>query len=303
MWRGLFRDVTRKETFRILRTAAAAWMTHNVPRLGASLAFYALFSLAPLLILGVAICGLVFNRTTAEARLLGQIQEIIGHVGAQSLKMVLDSTHETKTGIVATAVAVVALLFGASGVFVELRDSLNTIWDAPKAGSDWRGMIGQRLSSFAMVLALGFLLLASLLVSTVLGVIERFFTNLVPIDAALAGQALNWVVSLLAAAILFALVFKFVPDVPIAWRDVVAGAIVTSILFHAGRTLLSLYLSTAGVGSAYGAAGSLVVFVVWVYYSAQIFFFGAILTRVYADQRGSRRVRYTEGSPSKSPSR
>jgi membrane protein len=183
------------------------------------------------------------------------------------------------------------LFFGASGVFVELRDSLNLIWDAHSgAWGGWRTMVAQRLTSFVAVLALGFLLLVSLILSAALGVLTQFFGDLLPAGAAISGEALNLIVSPLAVASLFALIFKFVPDVPIAWRDVVIGAIVTSLLFSVGRVALSFYLRTAGVGSAYGAAGSVVAFVVWVYYSAQIFFFGAILTRVYADKHGSRAI-------------
>ncbi|MGH9692746.1 MAG: YihY/virulence factor BrkB family protein, partial [Bryobacteraceae bacterium] len=212
-----------------------------------------------------------------------------GNSGANAVQAVFESAHHRASGAIASAVAMAALFFGASGVFVELRDSLNLIWDAPGgAWRGWRSMVTQRLTSFVAMLALGFLLLLSLIMSTVLGVIGRFFGGLVPAGAAIGGELLNLIVSPLAVAVLFALIFKFVPDVPIDWRDVVVGAVVTSLLFGLGRALLSFYLATAGIGSAYGAAGSLVALVVWVYYSAQIFFFGAILTRVYADNHGSR---------------
>jgi len=281
--------ITKDEAFSMLRAAASKWDAHNAPRLGASLAYYTLLSLAPLSILLVAICRLVFTRSAAESNLLRQIQGIVGHSAATTLQSVFDATHHRESGIIAGVAAIVTLFFGASGVFVELRDSLNLIWDAHvTTWGGWRAMVAQRLTSFAAVLALGFLLLVSLILSAALGVIGRFFSNLVPAGAAIGGEALNLVLSPLAAAVLFALIFKFVPDVPIAWRDVVVGAVVTSILFTLGRAALSFYLRTAGIGSAYGAAGSLVAFVVWVYYSAQIFFFGAILTRVYADKHGSR---------------
>jgi membrane protein len=281
--------ITRNEAFSMLRAAASKWDAHNAPRLGASLAYYTLLSLAPLSILLVAICRLVFTRSAAESNLIRQLQNIVGYSAATTLQTVFDATRHRGSGVIAGVAAIVILFFGASGVFVELRDSLNLIWDV--RGSAWRGwraVITQRLASFAAVLALGFLLLVSLILSAALGVIGRFFGDLVPASAAIGGEALNLVVSPLAAAVLFALIFKFVPDVPIDWRDVIVGAVVTSILFTIGRAALSFYLRTAGVGSAYGAAGSLVAFVVWVYYSAQIFFFGAILTRVYADKHGSR---------------
>jgi membrane protein len=277
------------EALSLLRAAGSKWNACNAPRLGASLAYYTLLSLAPLLILLVAICGLVFTRSAAESNLFRQLQTVLGHSEAEALRVVFTSAHHIGSGAIASAIAIATLFFGASGVFVELRDSLNLIWDAPGgAWHGWRSMVTQRLTSFVAMLALGFLLLLSLVMSTVLGVIGRFFGGLVPAGAAIGGEVLNLIVSPLAVAVLFALIFKFVPDVPIGWRDVVVGAVVTSILFGLGRALLSFYLATAGVGSAYGAAGSLVALVAWVYYSAQIFFFGAILTRVYADSHGSR---------------
>jgi membrane protein len=283
--------ITRDDALAMLRDAASKWNAHNVPRLGASLAYYTLLSLAPLSILLVAICRLVFTRRAAESNLLGQLQAIVGHSAADTLRTVLDTTHHRHSGVVAGIAAIVILFFGASGVFVELRDSLNLIWDAHSAAwHGWRTVVAQRLTSFVAVLALGFLLLVSLILSAALGVLTQFFGDLLPAGAAISGEALNLIVSPLAVASLFALIFKFVPDVPIAWRDVVIGAIVTSLLFSVGRVALSFYLRTAGVGSAYGAAGSVVAFVVWVYYSAQIFFFGAILTRVYADKHGSRAI-------------
>jgi membrane protein len=281
--------MTRAEALSVLRDAASRWNAHNAPQLGASLAFYTLLSLAPLSILLVAVSRLVFTKSAAESNLLGQLQGIVGHSGTNALRTVFDTTHHRESGVIAGAIGVATLFFGASGVFVELRDSLNLIWDAHSKGwHGWRAMITQRLASFVAILALGFLLLVSVIVSTALGVIGRYFGDLVPAGPAIGAETLNLIVSPLAAAVLFALIFKFVPDVPIAWRDVVVGAVVTSILFSVGRAALSFYLQTAGVGSAYGAAGSLVAFIVWVYYSAQIFFFGAILTRVYADKHGSR---------------
>jgi membrane protein len=283
--------ITRDEALSLLGAAGSRWNAHNAPRLGASLAYYALLSLAPLLILLVAIGSLVFTRSAAESNLLRQLESIFGHSGALTLRAVFDNIHHRGSGVVASILAVATLFFGASGVFVELRDSLNLIWDVPGgAWHGWRGLVAQRLVSFVTVLALGCLLVLSLILSAALGVIGRFFGGLVPAGAALGGEVLNLIVSPIAIAVLFALIFKFVPDVPIAWRDVIIGAVVTSILFSLGRAGLSFYLRTAGVGSAYGAAGSLVALVVWVYYSAQIFFFGAILTRVYAEKRGSRAI-------------
>jgi membrane protein len=280
--------MTPHQALKLVQSAASKWSAYNAPRLGASLAYYALLSMAPLLILMVAICGLVFNKNTAEQNLLRQIQALVGSSGAKALETLIESTHHMGSGVFATLIALLTLLFGASGVFIELRDSLNTIWEVPRRqSSGWRSIVWQRIVSFGMVLALGFLLLLSLIASAALTVAERFFAAFVPLHAAVWGEVANFVVSLAAIATLFGLIFKFVPDARICWRDVGVGAVVTAILFIIGKALLAVYLGTAGVGSAYGAAGSVVALVVWVYYSAQIFFFGAAITKVYADSYGS----------------
>jgi membrane protein len=205
------------------------------------------------------------------------------------VETLIENARHTGTGIFATSIALLTLFFGASGVFMELRDSLNLIWDVPERESAGiRGIVWRRAIAFGMVLALGLLLLLSLAFSAVLTFLEKFARNVLPFPAAMTGEVLNLLVSLLALSILFGLVFKFVPEAPIAWRDVGMGGIATAVLFMIGRSLLELYFRTSAVGSTYGAAGSVVAVVVWVYYSAQIFFFGAVFTRVYADQFGSR---------------
>lgn len=280
--------MTGKQALALLKSAGSQWNDHNASRLGAALAYYTLFSIAPLLVLLVAVCGLVFSKTTAESDLIAEVREIAGYSEAQTLKTFLESAHHASSGIVATIIALITLLFGASGVFVELRDSLNTIWDAPaRSSSSWRDMAVQRLISFAMILALGILMLASILFSAALSISEKFFAGVMPLHAAVFSEIGNHAVSLAALTILFALIFKFVPSVRIRWRDAAIGAAVTAILFEIGKALLALYIVTAGVGSAYGAAGSVIALVVWVYYSAQIFFFGASFTRVYAETHGS----------------
>ncbi len=279
---------TRQQLWQMVKETASQWNQHNAPRLGAALAYYTLLSIAPLLILIVAICGLVFDKNTAEHQLLGQVQHVAGVSTAKVLQALLDTAHHKGSSVTASVIALITLLFGASGVFVELRDSLNTIWDArPSASTTWRTLLWQRLISFGMVLALGFLLLASLLLSTAIALVTKFFEGLLPMRTAILGEVANFLVPLIAIAVLFALIYKFVPEVPIGWRDVGIGAAVTAMLFQIGKSLLALYFATAAVGSAYGAAGSLVAFVVWVYYSAQIFFFGAIFTHVYATAVGT----------------
>ena len=291
--------MTRANILDLFKKTAGKWNTHNAPRLGASLAFYTLLSLAPLAILVVAICGLFLNRSTAEHDLIGQVRDLVGEQGAKTIRSLIDNSAQAKSGLIASALAIVTLIFGASGVFVELRDSLNNIWGTKPAAGGVRDFVVRRLFCFGMVLALGFLLLVSLLVSAAIGFLEHYFMQLLPAGTATAGEVLNVVISLAAITILFALIFKFVPDVPIDWRDVWIGALVTAILFTIGRALLAFYLATAGVGSTYGAAGSLVALVVWVYYSAQIFFFGAIFTRVYADTYGSRQKTHSRKRISK----
>ena len=290
--------MTTKDWIGLIKSAADKWSERKAPRLGASLAYYTLLSLAPLMILIVTIVGVVFGEKTAESEVLVQARELVGMNGANTLKMLIDNAHHPGTGIFASIVAIVTLLFGASGVFVELRDSLNEIWDAPPAkSSSWRSLVWQRVASFGMVLAVGFLLLVSLVLTAAFAVIEKFFTGFVPIDAVIL-EVINFVLSSIAIGVLIALIFKFVPEVPIGWRDVMVGAGATAVLFIVGKSLLALYLSTAGVGSTYGAAGSLVALVVWVYYSAQIFLFGAIFTRVYALAYGTKR----NGNPARSNS-
>ena len=278
------KDTMNWRAFKYLVSATySRWNGYNAPRLGAALAYYTLLSIAPLLILVVTICGLVF-KNSAEAGVLQQTTDVMGPAAARMLGGILDNAHHVGSGIFATLIALVTLFFGASGVFMELRASLNTIWEVPpRLASGWRGAISQRLVSFGMVLALGLLLLASLLLSTVLAVVQKFASGYLP--AAIVGETLNFLVSTAALAILFSFVFKFVPERRLSWRVISTGGAVTAILFSLGKTLLAIYLSTAGVGSAYGAAGSLVAFIVWVYYSAQIFFFGAVFTTIYADSQ------------------
>ena len=281
--------MTRTEAVELLKSAANCWSENNAPRLGAALAYYTLFSIAPLSILIVLICNMVIHQ--AEPQILEQVRMLAGTNAEQIVHSLIQNANKPKSGAFASAIALVTLLLGASGVFAELRDSLNTIWSAPKrTTSTWWSIVWQRVICIGMVLALGFLLMASLILSAALNIVQNFFTGLLPVHLAMAGTVVNFFVPLLTAAFLFALIFKFVPDVPIDWREVVIGAAATAVLFSIGRSLLAFYLGTIGVSSAFGAAGSLVAFVAWVYYSAQIFLFGAVLTRVYADKYGSNKT-------------
>ncbi len=268
----------------MLKQTASKWSDHHATRLGASVAFYTLLSFAPLLVLLAAIVALVMHdENAAQNGLIDQAKQMMGGGGGDAVKSLLASAQKPSSGVFASIVSFIVLLFGASGVFTELHDALNVIWDAtPKASSGVMGLIKERLFSFGMVLSVGFVLLVSLFVSAALAFVGKFFGQIIPLPDAVL-QLANFIVSFVVITILFALMFKFVPAVKISWRNVIVGAIGTALLFTIGKFLLGLYLGKASVGSTYGAAGSLVAVIVWVYYSAQIFFFGAEFTRVYAD--------------------
>jgi membrane protein len=271
----------------LLKKTYNNWSDHHATRLGASVAFYTLLSFAPLLVLSVAVIALVFDQQKAQSGLIDQARQMIGDRGADTVKSLLVNAQKPSSGLLASVIAFVTLLFGASGVFTELRDALNIIWDAePKNESGLLGMLKQRLFSFGMVLSVGFLLLVSLIISAGLALLGKFFGQLLPLPP-FVFDVINFVVSFAVITLLFALLFRFVPARHIPWRDVRIGAVGTALLFTVGKFLLGFYLGKASVGSSYGAAGSLVAVVVWVYYSAQIFFFGAEFTRVHADARAN----------------
>ena len=265
----------------LFKIAFSEWNRRDATRMGASLAFYSLLSLAPLLVLIVGICALVFGGDRAEARLLEQFREMVGTEGANTLQTVLKSAKQPATGILANVIGLATLLLGASGVLVELRTALNELWDIrpPASKSGIWGMVRERFLSFGMVLGVGFLLLISLSVSAALSVVGSYFGQLGWAPPTLL-EALNFLVSMGVVSAMFASILRFVPDTRLPWRNVLHGAVVTAVLFTVGKTAIGIYLGKAAVGSAYGAAGSLVVLIVWIYYSAQIFYYGAIFTRI-----------------------
>lgn len=273
---------------RLLRDAFKGWREDNASRLAASLAYYTLFSLAPLLILAVAFAGLFFGEEAARAEVLAQMEELIGRTGREVAETALRSARQPGgTGLAATAVSLLVLLFGASNTFVQLQDSLNAVWRVrPRPGAGVKEFIRKRLLTFSMVLGIGFLLLVSLLLSAALAAAGKYLQGFVPLPA--LWQILNLLVSFLVVTLLFAMIFKLLPDAQITWGDVWTGALLTSVLFSAGKFALGLYLGRGSFGSAYGAAGSLVVLLAWVYWSAQILFFGAEFTRIYAHRHGTR---------------
>jgi membrane protein len=279
---------TMRFLWQLLKQAFDEWSEDRVPRLAAALSYYTTFSLAPLLILVIGIAGVVFGTDAVQGSLDNQLRGLLGDDGAKAIQEIVQNANKNSgSGFVASALSLGALLLGATGVFGELQDSLNTIWEVkPKAGRGIRGLVRDRILSFGMVLAIAFLLIVSLVVSAVLSGIGTFMGGLMP-GSELLGHALDIVVSIAILTLLFATIFKWLPDVILSWRDVWIGAAATSVLFTIGKLLIGLYLGRGSVTSVYGAAGSLVVVLVWVYYSAQILFFGAELTQVYANQYGS----------------
>jgi membrane protein len=269
-----------------LKQAFRAWNDHEAPRLGAALSFYTMLSLAPLVILVIAIAALVFGHSAAQNEIIRQVQGIMGTEGAKAVETVIEHGQKP-TGVLASVIGAITLLLGASGAFSELQSALNKIWDVqPKDGSGVANLIKARLFSFGMVLAVGFLLVVSLVITAGLAVLGKFFDKILPMSELLM-HTINFVVSFAGISALFALIFKHVPEASIKWKDVWEGAIVTALLFTIGKSLIGLYLGKAAVGSAYGAAGSLIVVIVWVYYSALIFFFGAEFAHVRATVRQS----------------
>jgi membrane protein len=286
-WSDAFKP---RAAWQLLKEAFADWSRDRAPRLGAALAYYTVFSLVPFLVVVIALIGLVFGQQAAESAILEQIADLVGQQSAAAIKDMIQRADEPSTGAVATIIAVVTLLLGASGVFGQLQDALNTVWGVePKEGRGLWGFIKDRFLSFVAVVGTGFLLLVSLIVSSALAALGKWFSGVLPLPEAVL-HLLNFALSFVVVMGLFALIFKILPDAKVAWRDVWVGAALTSVLFTVGKFALGLYLGKSNVASGYGAAGSLVLVLVWVYYSAQILLYGAEFTQVYANRLGSRIV-------------
>ncbi len=276
--------------WRLMKDAASDWSRDRAPRLGAALAYYTVFSLVPFLVVVIAVIGLVFGEVAAQSAILSQIAELVGEQTAAAIKDMIQRADQPSTGLFATAVAVATLLIGASGVFGQLQDALNTVWGVePKEDRGVWGFIKDRFLSFVAVLGTGFLLLVSLILSSALSALGKWFNGLLPLPEIVL-QVMNFAVSFVIITGLFALIFKVLPDAKVAWRDVWIGAALTSALFTIGKFALGVYLGKSNVASAYGAAGSLVLVLLWVYYSAQILLYGAEFTQVYANRVGERIV-------------
>lgn len=271
------------------------WLDDGAMSLAAALAYYSLLSLAPLLVISVAVAGLVFGQDAARGQVAGELGGVVGAEAARGIQSVVASAQSPVSGVLSTIVGVVTLFIGASGVFGELQSSLNSIWEVKrKPGRGVWGEVKDRFWSFTMVLGVAFLLLVSLLLNSILSALGATFSQLLP-GGELVWQGLNALFSLAVITGLFALIFKYVPDAEVRWRDVWLGAAVTAALFTIGKLLLGLYLGKAAIGSSYGAAGSLIALVVWVYYAAQILLLGAEFTQVRA-RRSGREIRPAQGA-------
>lgn len=268
----------------MLKATYTQWSNDKASQLAAALAFYTAISIAPLLVLVIAIVGFFLGEEAAQGQLVGQLRSLMGEQAAQFTETAIANANKPTTGGIASLLSIAVLLWGSTNVFAQLQDSLNAIWNvAAKPGGGIWAVIRTRLLSFGMVLGLGFLLLVSLFLSTVLTALTTAFGQFLP-GVDWLWQLLNYILSLGVMTLLFGLIFKVLPDIEVAWKDVWIGAALTAVLFTIGQFALGLYLSNQG--SAYGVAGSLAVFLLWVYYSAQILFFGAEFTQVYATQYG-----------------
>jgi membrane protein len=277
-WRG---------AYQLTKAAFQEWNADKAPRLGAALSYYTVFAIAPVLLVAISVAGLVFGKDAAQGEIMGQLRSMLGPETATMVQDMLAKSAERSSGIVGTVVGILTLLLGATAVMIELESALDVVWKVrPKPGLGIKGLVKDRILSLGLILSLGFLLLVSLLASAVLGAVGGLMERTSFPGVSIVSQILNNAVSLGVIALFFALVFKYLPNVKIAWRDVWVGALVTSALFHVGKIGIGIYLGHASVGSTFGAAGSLAVLLVWVYYTAQIVLFGAEITRLYAERYG-----------------
>lgn len=277
-----------REIWGLLKDAANGWNQHHASRIGAALAFYTVFSLGPILLLAVAVAGFFFGQSAARGEIHQQIGSMIGPQAAAEVEALLVRAHRPEAGVLATAISVVTLLLSADTALVELKSGLDEIWNLPGESRVWYwDYLRTRLLSIALILALGFLLLASLLFSAGLGALEALSSGIIIVGVVL--RSASALISFGLAVLLFATVYKMLPSVKLAWKDVAIGALITALLFTAGKWAISAYLGSTTVASTYGAAGSVIVVLLWVYYSAQVFLLGAELTRGYACRFGSRR--------------
>ena len=273
---------------RLIGSAARAWWEDDCTRLGASIAYYTLFAIAPVLLVATAIAGMAFGAEAVRGEIVGQLDHLVGREGALAVESLLEGASQRRAGIFASVIGGITFVVAATGAFLELQVALNTIWRVkPNPGANIRAFVMDRLRSFGLVVAIGFLLLVSLSVTAVLAVLNTWLIDLSPATPALWNAA-STLLSLVVTTGLFALLFRFLPDVRLRWRDVTIGAAVTAVLFTIGQYGIGFYLGQSNVASTYGAAGSLMILLLWVYYSCQILLFGAEFTRVYVQRHGAK---------------
>jgi membrane protein len=281
----------KKVVWGVVRDTVSDWITHNASSLGAALAFYTLFSIAPILVIAMAVAGSVFGPNAAETRVLGEMRELLGDAGANAVQGLLASAHQSGLKGIAAAIGIVTLLVGATSVFGELQNTLDYIWKSPKKTSvAWWRILRSRILSVGLILGVGFLLMVSLIVSAALAALGAWLGTFLAQWSVIL-PALDLVLSLGLTTILFAMIYKYVPREDLAWGDVWIGGLVTACLFTVGKLLIGLYLGRSSLSSAYGAAGSIMVLLLWIYYSAQIFLLGAEFTHVFTYALGSRSQR------------
>ena len=273
----------------LFRQALVAWWDDNVPRLGASLAYYTLFAIAPVLLVAIAIAGAVFGEEAVRGEIVGQLDELLGRDGALAVQALLEGARRDTDDILATVLGGITFALAATGAFLELQTALNTIWRVkPKENANVASFLWDRLRSFALVVAIGFLLLVSLAVSAALAALNTWLNRSLPGMPLMLWSAVNVLLSLVVIGVLFAMLYRFLPDRKLEWRHVIVGALVTTVLFSIGKQVIGLYLGQSTTSSTYGAAGSVVVLLLWVYYSSQVVLLGAEFTRVYASRHGVR---------------
>ena len=275
------------EIWKLLKDTVLSFIEDEVLSRGAAIAFYTVTSLAPVLLIVVAIAGLAFGQDAAQNAIVAQLSDLMGSQAAEVLQSAVASASGASSGIIATIVGIITLMVAASGVFGEMQSTLNRIWKAEPAGISVSRLIRARAASLGLVAALGFLLMVLLVVSAALTAFGNHLNSILPIGKLLLPAA-HFIVSLLLISVLFAAIYKILPDRHPEWRDVIVGGVVTAVLFNIGKSLIGWYIGSSAVASTYGAAGGLIVLLLWVYYSAQIFLLGAEFTKVYANRHGSK---------------
>jgi membrane protein len=286
-----------RQVVHVMRCAVTEWLAHRASSKGAALAFYTLFSLAPILVLVIAIAGFFYGTDAAQGQLLDELRGLVGKQGAETIQAILAGARNKESGKLATIIATVLLLVGATSAFAELKDSLDEIWNVPPPkDATWWDTVRTRLLSFGLILTLGLLLMFTLVVSAALTVLEKYLGGVWHSATIILGWV-AWAISFLVIAVMFGAIYKLLPRVKLSWHDVTIGALGTAIMFTLGKFAIGLYIGNSGTASSFGAAGSLIALLLWVYYSAQIFFLGAEFARQYALQMGSLKDKEVPGAP------